>query len=148
MKSSPPFCLVLAVCFRRATTGRPYKNNKTLSLSVGAIIDRPQRCSLYLSAVAIKKGGYEIHPYIYGLFVALPFYAVFLTYTHSLKAVVLSKYIIKILKNHTYYCFLIYQLSLDSSYLVSRKEPTRPMAKSTAPITMSSHGTELFTQLT
>ena len=29
---------------------RPYKNNKTLSLPVGAIIDRPQRCPLYLSA--------------------------------------------------------------------------------------------------
>ena len=36
--------------FKRATTGRPYKNNKTLSLPVGAIIDRPQCCLLYLSA--------------------------------------------------------------------------------------------------
>ena len=51
--------------FKRATTGRPYKNNKTLSLPVGAItylrskcamkrseiLNRPQCCSLYLSAI-------------------------------------------------------------------------------------------------
>ena len=46
---SPHCVLFVPFVFRRATTGRPYKNNKTLSLPVGAIIDRPQRCSLYLS---------------------------------------------------------------------------------------------------
>ena len=63
---APPYCFVLAVYFMRATTGRPYKNNKTLSLPVGeitylrskcamkrsAILNRPQHCSHYLSASA------------------------------------------------------------------------------------------------
>ena len=61
---SLPYCWFLPFVFMRATTGRPYKNNKTLSLPVGAItylrskcamkrseiLNRPQCCSLYLSA--------------------------------------------------------------------------------------------------
>ena len=61
---APPCCLFSPFVFRRATTGRPYKNNKTLSLPVGAItylrskcamkrseiLNRPQRCSHYLTA--------------------------------------------------------------------------------------------------
>ena len=35
---SPPCCLFSPFVFRRATTGRPYKNNKTLSLLVGAVV--------------------------------------------------------------------------------------------------------------
>ena len=82
------------------------QTNALSQTSVGEGLAPPVLCPLYLSTVEIKKGGYEIHPYIYGfLFVALPFYAVFLTYTHSLKAVVLSKSIIKTSKNHTFYCF-------------------------------------------
>ena len=32
---APPYCFVLAVYFMRATNGRPYKSNKTLSMPVG-----------------------------------------------------------------------------------------------------------------
>ena len=55
-------CFALAVYFMRATNGRPYKNNKTLSLPVGAIIDRPHPCSHYLSATTYVRTYQEPSP--------------------------------------------------------------------------------------